>query len=196
MSYSPGILCTNAIMIHIAANATRCTPPTCMHPVALSNTDLVHAAQGGDIHGLTAHHTSGADAGGILTWPAAGWERDAHMSKPSLLRPSAHHIQAALCPRCCLSILLLQPLLLASRNMACTLLLRPHVPLTKCMQHACMAHYARKRSKIARGAHLLMMASTSTWMGFWSVSRLMISNACLTMRTCEHFTTETHSSSA
>mmetsp|Transcript_2134 Transcript_2134/g.5409 ORF Transcript_2134/g.5409 Transcript_2134/m.5409 type:complete len:251 (-) Transcript_2134:49-801(-) len=31
---------------------------------------LVHAAQGGDINGLAAHHTGGADAGGILTWPA------------------------------------------------------------------------------------------------------------------------------
>jgi hypothetical protein len=29
----------------------------------------------------------------------------------------------------------------------------------------------------------LMMASTSTWMGFWSDSRWMMSNAWLTMRT-------------
>lgn len=29
-----------------------------------------------------------------------------------------------------------------------------------------------------------MMASTTTWMGFWSVSRWMMSNACFTMRTC------------
>ena len=32
--------------------------------------------------------------------------------------------------------------------------------------------------------YLLMMASTTTWTGFWSVSRCTISNACLTMRTC------------
>ena len=31
--------------------------------------------------------------------------------------------------------------------------------------------------------HLLMMASTRTWMGFWSVSRWMISKECLMMRT-------------
>ena len=38
------------------------------------------------------------------------------------------------------------------------------------------------RMHIAR-QHLLMMASTRTWMGFWSVSRWMISKECLMMRT-------------
>lgn len=33
-------------------------------------------------------------------------------------------------------------------------------------------------------SHLLMMASTRIWMGFWSVSRWMMSNECSTMRTC------------
>jgi hypothetical protein len=30
----------------------------------------------------------------------------------------------------------------------------------------------------------LMMASTTIWMGFWSVSRWTMSKACSTMRTC------------
>jgi hypothetical protein len=36
---------------------------------------LVHAAQGGDIHSLTPHHTSRANAGGILTGAAADWNK-------------------------------------------------------------------------------------------------------------------------
>lgn len=42
----------------------------------------------------------------------------------------------------------------------------------------------KEHSDLAR-PHLLMMASTSTWMGFWSVSRWMISKACLMMPTWE-----------
>lgn len=37
--------------------------------------------------------------------------------------------------------------------------------------------------------HLLMMASTRIWMGFWSVSRWTISKACSTMRSCSTFPT-------
>ncbi len=41
---------------------------------------LVDAAQGRDIHGLAAHHTGGADTGGVLTGAAAKGERGRHGS--------------------------------------------------------------------------------------------------------------------
>ena len=41
--------------------------------------------------------------------------------------------------------------------------------------------------KVSSKPHLLMMASTSTWMGLLSESRWMMSNACLTIRTASSF---------
>lgn len=44
----------------------------CPHTAKERNTaHLVHAAQGGNIHRLAAHHTGAADAGGVLTRAAA-----------------------------------------------------------------------------------------------------------------------------
>ncbi len=50
------------------------------------------------------------------------------------------------------------------------------------LQAECLA-VGQRTNTSTRGSwpHPLMMASTSTWTGFWSVSRLTMSNACLTM---------------
>ncbi len=43
--------------------------------------------------------------------------------------------------------------------------------------------YMHTTEEVGQWQHLLMMASTRTWMGFWSVSRWTISKECLMMRT-------------
>lgn len=51
----------------------------------------------------------------------------------------------------------------------------------KARRPPCMADW-RMHPRSHR-AHLLIMASTTTWIGFWSVRRCTISRACFTMRT-------------
>ena len=71
-----------------------------------------------------------------------------------------------------LSLLLLPPLLLP--------MMTPPFPSTA-------THFSTNpptnRARQPARAHLLIMASTTTWMGFWSVSRWMMSKAWETMRT-------------
>lgn len=45
------------------------------------------------------------------------------------------------------------------------------------------SRYAETGKRSSGGPHLFWMASTVTWMGFWSVSKWMISRACFTIRT-------------
>ena len=51
---------------------------------------------------------------------------------------------------------------------------------------ACMTATASTDSRCRSGVHLLIMASTSTWIGLLSVNRCTMSKECLTIRTCKH----------
>jgi hypothetical protein len=58
------------------------------------HTHLVDTAQRRDIHGLTTDNTSGADAGGILTWAAAKTsKREMSVMKLQIIRTQGEAVQ-------------------------------------------------------------------------------------------------------
>jgi hypothetical protein len=157
-------------------------------PTAGRQAHLVDAPQRRDIHRLPAHHARRADARGVLARAAArvagrgragararGQNQSTHACTPTTT-PALPHLSVLTTWRDHSSPAAGAPApkqrVHANTDTVNALLFTHPRSLPK-----------REPPHLHPPPHLLMMASTSTWMGFWSVSRCTISNACDTMRT-------------